>query len=136
MNDTLRTLMREATRLTQTGRLNEATQALQRALAGQGLATPAPTPNIDASMVLDGCVFETQAGSDERTAEAPGPQPSGAANADKGSFTAASHSHAGLTRRYKLYVPPRSAGPVTALVVMLHGCTQNADDFSAGTNMN
>jgi poly(hydroxyalkanoate) depolymerase family esterase len=41
------------------------------------------------------------------------------------------------SRNYRLYRPaslgPRAAAP---LVLMLHGCTQNADDFAAGTRMN
>jgi poly(hydroxyalkanoate) depolymerase family esterase len=51
-------------------------------------------------------------------------------------FRAASHTLGGLTRRYKLYVPPDAAGRALPLVVMLHGCKQDADDFAAGTGMN
>ena len=65
-----------------------------------------------------------------------------------GEFTESSHTHASLTRRYKLYRPPGNAGRAgspgsagssgkgPALVLMLHGCTQNPDDFAAGTGMN
>ena len=126
------TLMRQATQLTQAGQLQAATQALQRALRGgvQPSMEDAPTSQAtradDPSLILDGCVFEAG----ERTTARPH------AGGDQGTFTSASHTHAGITRRYKLYTPPRTAGQASALVVMLHGCTQNPDDFAAGTGMN
>lgn len=40
------------------------------------------------------------------------------------------------TRTYKLYVAASAADRPRGLVVMLHGCKQNPDDFAAGTNMN
>ena len=46
------------------------------------------------------------------------------------------HTHAGPhgSRRYRLFVP--SAGDAAKpLVVMLHGCTQDPDDFAAGTRI-
>lgn len=42
----------------------------------------------------------------------------------------------GGARDYKLYVPRRARGGKRPLVVMLHGCLQDADDFAAGTAMN
>jgi len=39
------------------------------------------------------------------------------------------------TRTYKLFVPHGAAGP-RPLLVMLHGCTQDPDDFARGTRMN
>ncbi len=54
-----------------------------------------------------------------------------------GSFSDGSFSNAAGTRAYKLYVPSTySAGKPAALVVMLHGCTQDPDDFAKGTQMN
>ena len=51
-------------------------------------------------------------------------------------FSSGSFTHTVLTRHYKLYTPPVVTGAASPLVVMLHGCTQNADDFAAGTAMN
>jgi poly(hydroxyalkanoate) depolymerase family esterase len=44
-------------------------------------------------------------------------------------------NHVG-SRTYKVYVPSSYAGQALPVVVMLHGCTQNPDDFAAGTRMN
>jgi len=40
------------------------------------------------------------------------------------------------TRSYKLYIPANMSGIPHGLMVMLHGCTQDPDDFAVGTNMN
>ena len=40
------------------------------------------------------------------------------------------------TRGYKLYVPASAPDHPRGLVVMLHGCKQDPDDFAVGTNMN
>ena len=48
------------------------------------------------------------------------------------------HTEGGLTRSCLLYLPPDAgpSGTPMPLVVMLHGCTQDAADFALGTGMN
>ncbi|MET7244834.1 PHB depolymerase family esterase [Methylobacterium sp. EM32] len=60
----------------------------------------------------------------------PVPVPEGARFEER-SFTSAAGS-----RTYKVYVPAGREGQALPVVVMLHGCTQDPDDFALGTRMN
>jgi poly(hydroxyalkanoate) depolymerase family esterase len=53
-----------------------------------------------------------------------------------GRFTAGEYSNHAGSRAYKLYVPALAMEASRPMVVMLHGCTQSADDFARGTQMN
>ena len=55
---------------------------------------------------------------------------------DGAQFLSRSFACAAGSRSYKLYVPHRHHAGRRPLLVMLHGGTQDADDFAAGTRMN
>jgi poly(hydroxyalkanoate) depolymerase family esterase len=78
----------------------------------------------------------------ELVGQLPGRAPSGPQFPAEVVAPAAGHWTAGVytgpagQRAWKLYLPSGYHGQPLPLVVMLHGCTQNADDFAAGTRMN
>lgn len=142
MNTPLQDLLRQATHLTQAGQLGAATWAIQQALGGlprQGLQPAAPAGEV---IDVEAVELRGPAGTPSRPAHQPAspaagqPASGGAAAAAVGSFTSGKHRHGGLQRGYKLFLPPGAAGRALPLVVMLHGCTQDPDDFAAGTGMN
>jgi poly(hydroxyalkanoate) depolymerase family esterase len=55
---------------------------------------------------------------------------------EPGQFTTHTFSNGQAQRDYKLFVPSGHADKALPLVVMLHGCKQNPDDFARGTQMN
>jgi poly(hydroxyalkanoate) depolymerase family esterase len=132
MNTLFSGLMRDAAQLTRTGRLVDATQLIQRALRGD--TSPAEAPTTTSRAVVEDDVIEAQV----RVVEVhPTPEPRGSEAAD--AWTPGSFTHQGRSIDYMLFVPASaSAQPAAArpLVLMLHGCTQGAADFAAGTRMN
>lgn len=64
------------------------------------------------------------------------PAPEVDSPADQGGFARHRFSNAAGTRAYKVFTPERFPARELPVVVMLHGCTQNPDDFAAGTQMN
>ncbi len=53
-----------------------------------------------------------------------------------GRFSDGVYTNEAGMRSYKLYVPSTCRGQPVPLIVMLHGCTQDPDDFAKGTQMN
>jgi poly(hydroxyalkanoate) depolymerase family esterase len=119
-------LMSQATRLTKSGSLAEATAAIQRAL-GRAVPPPSPLAATPAPQILRDLFCRPIH---------PEPPTPGAPEAGNARFLTASFTNAAGARPYKLYIPATYRGQPVPLIVMLHGCTQSPDDFAAGTRMN
>ncbi len=129
-------LMQQATRLTQSGNLAAATAAIQAALQR---GAPVSSTRQDETEVIDVEAWEipeptAESRTDTAAAEASTPTnlPPTTGDVFMSGFFRSSRGQ----RDYKLYVPPHAGDRPMPLVVMLHGCTQDADDFAAGTAMN
>lgn len=145
--------MAEVTRLTRAGKLGEAMALLQGRAAAQ--AEPGPKPAAKVRLISRApATGETAAprGPTPRSSLAPSwrdrlpnlrsmaglkkkgadaaPVPEGAR------FEERTFSNAAGELSYKVYAPSGFRGQRLPVVVMLHGCTQNPDDFAVGTRMN
>lgn len=132
----LRKALHLAGQLTRQGQVADATAAIRTALGAAGLRTPSdPEPSAGdpaACFAPPGLMPDLSALLTGRRKPAVA---SASPASTSGSFTSHSISGAWGTRRYKLFRPEGVAAPA-GLVVMLHGCSQNPDDFAAGTRMN
>jgi poly(hydroxyalkanoate) depolymerase family esterase len=114
--------MREALRLVRGRDPLAATRVIRQALSGAEQPAPQPKKPISPS-----------AKPTPQPASAPRPTPDASA---PGEVVAGQYAGAAGARAYRLYVPSRPAAPADSrLVLMLHGCTQDPDDFALGTRM-
>lgn len=127
--------MKEAFDLLRTKGPKEATAAVQRALAGRtAKAGNAQTPPMPQSVNEWAQAWRQAHPHANTTPHAPAER---VFDADTpGTFSTHAFSNSAGQRQYKLYVPAVYRSEPLPLIVMLHGCTQNADDFAAGTRMN
>jgi len=162
------TAMRKAAKLAQSQRVVEATQAIQRALAGRDSArSPDPQPgrrrgaeseqpvagnasaSLRASRPNRGLARAARPLGEVLTLLRRANRPSLAPSAkplrkspiapavpDGAAFLTRTFSCAAGSRDYKVYLPSHGIGRKRPLIVMLHGCTQDPDDFAMGTGMN
>ena len=126
--------MRHATQLVRTRGPAAATRFIQGLFRPEraGAATDAPnfrTARDSAEAVVE--VLDPLPAQDSHEPPARPTLPS-----ESGRFLNQTYSGPAGSRNYKLYVPSVYSGMPLPLVVMLHGCTQDPDDFATGTRAN
>ena len=152
MNEDFLSSMQEAMRLLRTAGPLEATAAIQRALrdsdsdgdsdgdaAGRQGSTTAqpPAATRDAPPPRDSTAAGSRFARTHATDASSHPHVARQTNVeDCGYFIERAYTNEAGQRKYKLYVPSGYRDTRLPLIVMLHGCTQDADDFALGTRMN
>ena len=155
--------MQQATQLTRTAKVGQATRAIKAAIARwsfSGGPTPDDGPTRTTSLYSAesdvtaapqtssaGVAFDQMAVPQAETFKPPFSIPLDVTQVlrkkdrsrprlpDGAQFLERSFTCPAGARTYKLYVPASSERPC-GLIVMLHGCKQDPDDFATGTNMN
>lgn len=133
MNKNFAAAMQHAVESLRSRDVSAATRIVQAALAGPSPQQPKPRPSGRVRKPLGEALRALRAGRMPATAKPhvlPLPIPAGA------QYLRRSFSCAVGTRAYSLYIPAPRPGGLNGLILMLHGCTQNSDDFAAGTAMN
>ncbi len=137
INETIRNALASAGLSTTSGPMQSVTESIRRALEASSM--PAARGDRPARADVIDVVARVVERVDEKQQHASVLQPE-QSSLDKpqspvSSFDTFEYANGAGQRTYKLYVPAQiEASP--PLVVMLHGCTQWADDFASGTRMN
>jgi poly(hydroxyalkanoate) depolymerase family esterase len=133
INATIQRALASAGIDTSTGVMHDVTETIRRAMAAGNPAEPGP--GFDSGSVIDVAARVVPDGEDRSTGPHRQP-PIGDARPQTGRFEAHRFTNDAGTRAYKTYVPAANSNAPRAMIVMLHGCTQSADDFAVGTQMN
>lgn len=133
INATIQRALASAGLDTTAGPMHDVTATIRRALAAGRPAEA--TPKFDSESVIDVAVQVIRASEDTNATWERRPSIRDAQQLP-GSFEAHEFSNDAGSRAYKVYVPAGKFDAPRAMIVMLHGCTQSADDFAAGTQMN
>ena len=111
-------------------RLTAAQDLVQRTLAQHGLASTVPSSPTPNARGLESLLQKVLPTGDDTTKQRPADLPDGA------QFLHDTHHGKSGNRAYRTYVPASAEAGVSAIVMMLHGCTQTPEDFAIGTSMN
>jgi poly(hydroxyalkanoate) depolymerase family esterase len=133
INATVQRALASAGLDTTVGPMHDVAETIQRALASVRHTEVAQ--NFESNSIIDVATRVIPAREDFHAAWEPEPS-IGETRQLPGSFEAHTFSNNIGSRIYKVYVPKGKSGTPRAMIVMLHGCTQSADDFAAGTQMN
>jgi poly(hydroxyalkanoate) depolymerase family esterase len=129
ITSTIKSALATAGLQTDSGPIHGVTETIRRALSSAGLSHVAAGG--------DGSIVEVTAREvDARQANLAVTGRFAVNDSVGGQFVARQFRNQAGTRAYKLYVPSSLTSEPMPLIVMLHGCTQSADDFAAGTQMN
>ena len=146
MHALLHNAIRDALSLVKKSNVNEATAVIRAALLGNELdiskCNPGPSPKLlsftdlqrnkpfevapelTSTPILRNCEFPRPAAEREKRIN------------PEGNFSSRTYHHSERNLDYMLYVPSENGARPQALLLMLHGCTQNPTDFALGTQMN
>ncbi len=129
INDTIQRAFATAGLDSASGPLRDVSETIRRALES---ASPMRTPARGKSAIVADMPMREVPSRGSASSSRSG-------NSSTGRFESCEFRHEAGMLGYKVYIPVDSApaSPTSRpMIVMLHGCTQSADDFAAGTRMN